>query len=765
MDPRRAPRALAGAVAVAAAVLFAAALPRKLFAPLTSTVLLARGGELLGATIAADSQWRFPPRSLVPEKFRRAIVEFEDRRFYSHTGVDTLALARAIRDNRSAGRVVSGASTLTMQVIRLSRGPKPRTVGEKLVEMLLALRLEMREDKETILALFASHAPFGGNVVGLDAAAWRWFGRPPESLSWAESALLAVLPNNPSLMHPGRNREALAAKRDRLLEALRASGALDDEACRLALAEPLPPEPRSLPSLAPHLLDHQRGLARSSIDAGLQRRSAAIVERHGRELARAGITSAAALVLDVATGEPLAYIGNIGDGPGSRVDIIRAPRSTGSILKPLLYAAMLEAGEILPGQLVADVPTRYGAFFPQNMSLGYEGAVAARRALARSLNVPAVRMLQEHGVDRFAATLRALGMSTLHRPARDYGLSLILGGAEGTLGELTSIYAALARAAGGSGQGAPQAGGRLVSTAPRPWPIGAGAAWLTLEAMLEVERPDEDSGWRELSSGRSIAWKTGTSFGFRDAWAIGVTPRFAVGVWAGNADGQGRPGLRGSEAAAPILFELLDALPRDGWFERPDFDLVQVPACGRSGFRAGPQCEAVTLAWAPRGAPPGPPCPYCRLVHLDATLRWQVTSACEPVEAIVTRPWFVLPPAMEHYFRRHHSDYRPLPQQRSGCAAADSGRPALSLIYPTEGSRIYVPRELAGGRGRAVFQAAHRDAEAQVHWHLDDEYIATTSGLHQLSLAPEPGEHTLTIVDSDGARVQRVFTVLPAGRR
>ncbi len=282
--------------------------------------------------------------------------------------------------------------------------------------------------------------------------------------------------------------------------------------------------------------------------------------------------------------------------------------------------------------------------------------------------------------------------------------------------------------------------------------------------MVEVERPDDESGWRELASGRRIAWKTGTSFGFRDAWAIGVTPRFAVGVWAGNADGEGRPGLRGSEAAAPILFELFDTLERTGWFEPPDFDLVEVTVCGRSGFRAGPHCQATAAAQAPRGASPGPPCPYCRLAHLDATMSWQVTSACEPVAAIETRPWFALPPAMEYYFRRHNSDYRPLPPLRGDCQM-DAGRPALSLIYPTEGSRIYVPRELAGGRGRAVFQAAHRDADAEVHWHLDDDYVATTRGLHQVSLDPEPGEHTLTVVDQTGLRVQCAFAVLASQRR
>ncbi len=657
-----------------------------------------------------------------------------------------------------------------------------------MIEAVLALRLEMREDKDAILALFASHAPFGGNVVGLDAAAWRWFGRPPESLSWAESALLAVLPNNPALMHPGRNRDALAAKRDRLLDALRDAGAMDAETCALAKAEPLPPEPRPLPALAPHLLERVRltrsgdALVRSTLDRGLQERASAILERRGRELSGAGIRSAAALVLDVPSGEVRAYVGNIGDGPGSRVDVVRAPRSTGSILKPLLYASMLESGEILPTQLVADVPTRYGGFFPQNMSLGYEGAVPAWRALARSLNVPAVRMLQQHGVDRFAAQLKALGMSTLHRPARDYGLSLILGGAEGTLWDLTGIYAGLARAAGGRGFGAPAAlGARSASPAaffeprfaaagpaagPRSSPIGPGAAWLTLQAMLEVERPDEESAWREFASGRSVAWKTGTSYGFRDAWAIGVTPRFAVGVWVGNADGEGRPGLRGSEAAAPILFELFDSLPRGGWFERPDFALAEVTVCSRSGSRAGPWCEETQIVSAPRLAAGGPPCPFCRLVPLDATGRWQVSSGCEPVASIQPRPWFALPPVMEYYYRRHHSDYRSLPPLRADCVALDdASRPALSLIYPTQGSRIYVPRELAGDRGRAVFQAAHRDPDARVYWHLDDEYLGTTEGLHQMALAPPPGEHTLTLVDESGRRAQCVFTVLAPQRR
>ena len=404
-------------------------------------------------------------------------------------------------------------------------------------------------------------------------------------------------------MHPGRNREALAAKRDRLLEALRASGVLDDETCRLALAEALPPEPRSLPSLAPHLLAHARGLARSSICRG--GRSAEPSPSSSVTAAIWPAPASAAPPPWCSTWRPASRwptSATSATAPAAGVDIIRSPRSTGSILKPLLYASMLQAGEILPGQLVADVPTRYGGFFPQNMSLGYEGAVPAARAREVSQRAGGPHAA---GARRRPVRGDPQGPRHEHPPqaGRDYGLSLILGGAEGTLGELTSIYAALARAASGRGHGAPAAGVPVAATSTPLADRAPGAAWLTLQAMVEVERPDEESGWRELSSGRRVAWKTGTSFGFRDAWAIGVTPRFAVGVWAGNADGTGRPGLRGSEAAAPILFELFDALERSGWFEPPDFDLVEVSVCSRSGFRAGPQCEGTTVS-GPRGPPP-----------------------------------------------------------------------------------------------------------------------------------------------------------------
>ncbi|HEX9187047.1 MAG TPA: transglycosylase domain-containing protein, partial [Vicinamibacteria bacterium] len=430
-----------------------------------STVVLDRDGALLGASIAADGQWRFGVADAVPEKFAAAITCFEDRRFYSHPGVDPLALARALASNLRQGRVVSGGSTLTMQVVRLARKGRPRTLVEKAVEVVLAVRLSLSVSKAGVLGLYAAYAPFGGNTVGLDAAAWRYFGREARQLSWGETATLAVLPNAPSLVHPGRNRGLLLAKRNRLLDALHARGAIDAMTAVLAKREPLPPAPERLPMLAPHLVERVRAgergrpfragdaspWVRTTLKRDVQERAAEILRRQRRTLAENGVWNAAALVLDVPTGEVLAYVGNQWPpGPGEHgehVDVVPARRSTGSVLKPLLFASMLEAGEVLPAQLVPDVPTHVGSFHPENFDRAYSGAVPAAQALARSLNVPAVRLLRAHGVDRFSAVLRRLGVTTLDRPGGHYGLALILGGAEGTLWDVTGVYAGLARSA------------------------------------------------------------------------------------------------------------------------------------------------------------------------------------------------------------------------------------------------------------------------------------------------------------------------------
>ncbi len=772
---------------VAVWVVFLLVVPVVEFDRPLSAALLDRDGRLLGAVTASDGQWRFGIPETVPEKFRHAAVLFEDRRFAFHPGVDPIAVVRAAWQDIAAWQVVSGGSTITQQVVRLSRPGNRRSPGEKLIEMVLALRLEAALSKEEILRLYAGHAPFGGNVVGIDAASWRYFGRAPGDLSWAEAATLAVLPNNPALIHPGRNRDLLKVRRDRLLQRLRLAGRLDAETCRLAQAEALPDAPLPMPSLAPHLLHRarrevvsrqrrQRGVVSTTIDGTLQRRALAIANSHHQRLAGNGVDNLAVLVADTRGGLVRAYVGNVksisGRSNSAQVDIIMAPRSSGSILKPFLFAALLEAGEILPNELVPDIPTRIAGFAPQNFDRTFAGAVPASTALSRSLNVPAVRLLRSYGIDRFYGLLARLGVTTLSRPAEDYGLSLILGGAEVSLWEMASLYAGLGRVVeqhfGEKSLGPTfrplkyQSARFELDSAMDPSPIGPGPAFVTLEAMMEVARPGIDAAWRNFTSSHHIAWKTGTSVGFRDAWAIGITPDNVVAVWAGNADGEGRPGLTGHMAAAPVLFDLFDALPNGQRFRTPESVLTEVDLCRHSGLRATESCGEKQIAPVPSSSLPGRSCPYCRLIHLDSTGRHRVHGDCESVSRMLTQPAFVLPPAMAWYYARHHADYQPLPPFRADCRAGRSevGYRPMTCIYPKNGAEIYVPLELDGARGRLVAEAAHTDPGASIFWHLNERYLARTRGEHRLALAPSPGEHVLTLTDSKGASLRRSFTVL-----
>ncbi len=748
-------------------------LPDKLFSDPTCTVLLDRKGNILGARIADDGQWRFPHNAHVPEKFRKAIIQFEDRTFYSHPGISLRGLGRALVQNLGSGRVVSGGSTLTMQMVRMMRKGKSRNLYQKLVESILATRVELSYTKEEILALYASNAPMGGNVVGLDAAAWRYFGRTPDQLSWAEAATLAVLPNAPSLIFPGRNQHRLLEKRNRLLERLYENGDLDSLTLVISRQEPLPSRPPDLPQLAPHLMErmiregHKGKRLITTIDKNLQEQVIQILSLHHRRLAQNKVFNAACLVADVNTGEVRAYVGNVENEEeehGSAVDLIKAPRSTGSILKPLLYAGMLHEGEISPRALVADIPTHISGYSPKNYHKRYDGAVPAHRALARSLNVPAVRMLQQYGIARFHYLLKKLGLTTLSFPASHYGLSLVLGGAEANLWDLASVYAGMARSLNQYPDFNANVNQKL-SCLPVAESEEAGipvlnpaASWFTFEAMVEVSRPDAEANWQTFSSSSKIAWKTGTSFGFRDAWAIGTDPRYVVAVWVGNADGEGRPGLTGIDAAAPILFDIFSRLPKGRWFNPPYDEMKEVAICPLSGHRASSLCPP-GKAHIPLSSLQTPACPYHQWIHLDPTRTWQVDGNCEPAENIVHEKWFVLPPIIEFYYKGKNPSYRSLPPFRSDCEPEQHST-QMEIIYPRKGSKIYIPVDLDGTRGKAIFEATHRHSSALIYWHIDDTYLGHTEGIHQIELAPAAGSHRLTLIDEEGVTVSQTFEII-----
>ena len=494
-------------------------LPSPLFQVPYSTVLLDHEGTTIGIKAADDGQIRFQARGQLPGRYVAALLIFEDKGFLFHHGVDPVALVRAGIANLRAGSIVSGGSTLSMQVIRLSRKNPPRTIWEKVKEIVLTFRLEQSYSKQEILELYAAHAPFGGNIVGLQAASLKYFNRAPEQLSWAEAALLAVLPNSPALIYPGKNNHLLKDKRDRLLGKLHRYGLMDKDTYQLAIAEPLPQQLHKPPTTAPHLLTRacieRKGEACPSyIDRHLQRQVNEIVERHTNLLCQNYIYNIAVLVAHVPSGEVRAYVGNSPPRPGSGgndVDIIQASRSSGSILKPALYAEMLQAGFILPRTLVADIPSRFGEYAPSNFNRDFNGAVPAAQALAQSLNIPFVHLLQRYTYLRFYDNLKELGITTLHFPADHYGLSLILGGAETSLWDLCNLYGGMASAlrhyneedglyfAGEYDRLKLWATSDTTSPTPIPptqAPLKASAIWQTFQALENVERPEMESGFR-----------------------------------------------------------------------------------------------------------------------------------------------------------------------------------------------------------------------------------------------------------------------------
>ena len=804
------------------------ALPEQLFNDPVCTVVKDRKGNILAARISDDGQWRFPHNNYVPDKFKKAVIQFEDRNFYSHWGISFKGLGRAIVQNSKEGKVVSGGSTITMQVIRLMRKGKSRNIWNKTVEAILATRLEWRYSKDEILAYWASNAPMGGNVVGLDAAAWRYFGRTPDQLSWAEATTLAVLPNAPSLIYPGKNQYKLKEKRDRVLDRLYEVGEIDSITWVLSIAEPLPQAPPDLENIAPHLTDRlmkngKKGtFITSTLDKDLQKQVNKILLHHHKKLRENEVYNAACIVIHIPSGEVLAYAGNVRDPQdenyeehGTDVDVIVAPRSTGSILKPFLYAGMINDGLITPNMIVPDIPTHISGYSPKNFTQKYDGMVPANKALSRSLNIPIVRMLQQYGVAKFLHLLKKLGLTTLHRSSQNYGLSLVLGGAEASLWDLATIYTKIgkimrqypdftseidekphyilkrkAKSHEPKGKSArfvlrtshlEEVGDpSVLRTSPlgemgdpsvlRTSPLGGeklgkvepilnpAAIYFMLKAMVEVNRPDMEANWHLFQSTSKISWKTGTSFGFRDAWAIGLNSEYVVAVWAGNADGEGRPGLTGIDAAAPILFDVFNRLPKAGWFVAPYDDMEKVAICRISGHRATDLCETTDTINIPITSLNTVSCPYHQIIHLDKSQKYRVDATCQPDGEMTDVKWFVLPPIMEFYYKTRNPNYKSLPEFRSDCITETDNKP-MEIIYPKKKSQIYIPIDIDGIRGKAVLEAAHRSADAEIHWHLDENYIGTTTTIHQLEVSPKAGKHKLLVIDNNGFQTSVEFEV------
>ncbi|MBQ3709338.1 MAG: penicillin-binding protein 1C [Bacteroidales bacterium] len=756
---RRRRRLLRAGLLIAGLFLLFLCIPVPKFDDPYSTVLTASNGELLGAHIAADGQWRFPATNTYSEKYMACVLEYEDQQFFLHWGFNPISFCQALVENIKAGHVVRGGSTISMQVVRLARHNKPRTYWEKMLEVVLALRLELHYSKQSIMNLYAAHAPFGGNVVGIDAAAWRYFHTTPDRLTWSEAATLAVLPNSPSMIHPGKERERLLDKRDALLLRMTTSKAyiprryhvpeLTYDDYELAIMERLPDKPYDMPMLAYHYMmeqekKHTGEQIHSGIDINLQKNVNRIMGQHYKVNSQNQVENAAVYVYDYLNDKIVAYAGNNMEArDAAMINMVKSNRSTGSIMKPFLFAAMLDEGTLLPTMLLPDIPMNLSGYTPKNYSGQYWGVVPADEALQNSLNAPFVYLLKIYGHQRFHALLKRLNISGIVFDSDHYGLSLIVGGAEASLYDLVNAYGRM---------------GKELATGEDVSPYTPEAIAITFNVMKGLSRPSNQTGWSGFSSSKQLAWKTGTSFGFRDAWAIGLTDRYVVGVWVGNADGEGRPGLTGISTAAPLLFDVAAVL--NDSYTRPaaTSESIEVEVCAVSGYPSTELCKHTKKVIMPDVEIKTGPCPYHKKIFLDSTRQYQVLPDCYPVDQKCYDIYFVLPPVLEWFYKKHSVMYKPLPLLYPRCASAHPDE-LMAFVYPKSDARVTIPIGIKGDRQQVVFEIAHRNPGKIIYWTLNDTYLGQTRWVHQMPIDVEKGSYVLRCVDEDGVELSRKIVV------
>jgi len=732
-----------------------------------SQTILADDGKILRAFLNDHEQWCLPPVKYdsIPKKLKTSVILYEDEYFRFHPGVNPVSIFRAIRQNIKSKRVVSGASTINMQVARMKFNNK-RNYSSKLKEILFAIKLNFQYRKKNILALYLNHAPYGGNIIGYKAASMRYFQKQPDKLSWAEAALLAVLPNAPGNISPSQNNDRLKQKRDQLLKKLFNRKKISESIYYSAISEPIPKRVYPFEMLAPHLTQqihnsNNSDIVETTINYSFQRYFEFVCSQYAYQLRQQGIKNLSAVVIDNKKKAVVSYIGsqNYFDANNNgMVDGVHAPRSSGSILKPFLYALSTDEGLITPNTVIFDIPTYFDAFSPNNADEKFNGVVYAKDALSRSLNVPAVRLLNSYGLYQFFSFLKEAGITTLFRNADEYGLPLIIGGAETTPWDIAQLYCGLAN----SGNFSPiiiekkdsvltQNGKQLISS---------GSAYLTLNMLNELKRPGSEYNWQQYRNNTNIAWKTGTSYGHKDAWAVGCTPEWTVVVWIGNFDGESNVLLSGIESAGPLFFELFNYLPKKAsslWFKKRDSDFKSIPLCAETGFAAGPNCPKKRYTYVPTGMNAIKTCPFHLKYEVDSTETKTVCSLCWSNNHH-PKSYLVYPPGVNYQLNLRGINYELPPDHDPNCKGLHIVQ-NMDFIYPKDSSQIWLPRDFNGELQKVVFKLAHQKPSAMVYWYLDNNYLGSTQTSHTQVLQLTSGWHQMMATDNFGEKCKTTFQI------
>ncbi|MBK9734774.1 MAG: penicillin-binding protein 1C [Saprospiraceae bacterium] len=735
-----------------------------------SKALYSNEGKLLSAIISSEQQWCFPMEEAVPDKLKSCIIAYEDEYFKYHPGINPISLFKAMADNFEAGKPIRGASTITMQVMRMKNKHAKRSLVNKGLEMLGAIKYTVLHSKSSILREWVEIAPFGGNTIGVKAASLRYFGRSVDNLSWGEYALLAVMPNGPSTANLTKNRDKLKSKRDFLLTKLHKLRYFDLSELQLYLGEDIPTETKAIPQFAYHALMYLANthpdtyIFRSTMPYDIQIRINELLIKESSFLKMDDIRNISAVIIDVKTNKLVSYIGNVSAEKNqfSYVDIAQSARSYGSLLKPLLYAYTIENTYLLPNEMVADIPTSIGDFQPMNFDKKFRGAVPFEDMLIQSLNVPSVRVLNTVGLQGFYDLIRQLDIVHLDKGVDHYGLSIILGGGESSLWDLCRVYKGFAQ----NYQNIPGPFRQVqcleneqLKLDKQTFSFSGSTMDYLVKAMSDLTRPREEKSWDRYGTDYKIAWKTGTSYGHKDAWALGFNGQYMVGVWVGNEGGEGRFDLTGITKAAPVMFKIFSTLPDNQWFATPPVYSKKeiITICLESGKLAGPLCKHKSKITTDKTSYKYIGCNYHKEVRLNKA-NLVISEECKQYE-IRKDTVFMLPSYMEYYYKTAHNDYHGMPEFDPTCKPSTSN---FKIIYPNDGLKIFLPKESLDKQNELIAKAYHNEPNTDVYWFVDDKYMLNTKNEveHNGRFILGPGRHKLTVTDQWGHRDEVNFEIL-----
>jgi penicillin-binding protein 1C len=727
------------------------------FSPVDTGIAYSRSvraddGSLLYTTLTPDGQWRMNARldEITPE-LRTALVAKEDKHFYHHPGINPAAVCRAAWNNLTKGRRTSGASTLTMQVTRMLH-PRRRTLGAKLIESFRALQLEWHHSKDEILQLYLNLAPYGSNIQGVKAAALVYFGKSPDQLSLAEITALSIIPNRPASMVMGRDNDRIVQARAKWLRRYADEGLFAPAIVHDALAEPLNATRQSLPRKAPHfvlrMLRAQSGSdeIRTTLSPQMQASVESITTQYTASLRWSGIYNAAVLVVDNQTMEVKAYLGSPEFGDrlhAGEVDGVRAIRSPGSALKPLVYGLAFDRGLATPKTVLEDVPADIAGYRPENYDRTFSGPVTAEDALRQSLNIPAVRLLQGCGMDAFTESLASAGFRSMTQQKQRLGLSAILGGCGVRLEEMVGLYAAFAN----EGEYRPLrwTAGPARDSAVRI--LSLQAAWMLTGILRELRRPDLPHGIDAVARVPQIAWKTGTSYGRRDAWSIGYNPRFTIGVWVGNFSGRGAPDLQGAATATPLLFRIFEAMDGDRavvWPVAPR-GVVHRKVCAVSGQLPEAFCGEVTDDWAIDGVSSSLPCRHVRKAWVAHDASCTYCVACLPEHGYREEKYQSVSPALARWCASNGRSFERIPPHYALCPKLGDGT-GPRILSLREGAMYLLPDSAA----KLPLRCEAETGVEAVYWYVNDQLVGSSAPDEGVFIVPDAARLKVTCTDDAG---------------